>query len=280
MLGKPNSRLTDVCTAKGRMMVGMRKVVIAFLATMLFCFLLCGCNGPAGFQNVENIVSIDYSYNSYTSSNYYTFDLDRKVFCFSHSSTQENLLEYDLNQSEIEAIRNAFVPVEKWVSDYQYKSLGGSIKNDNWQYYDIVINYADGTSCVLKGTSSGEKMPKGFEELNSTLDGIVNSREYGSFTRDKTYSYDGKYYAVFNESFGSFEIDVYSSDGYVNAIMPQSYYDDFYEGDFWGVCWENDSYNLWIQTKDGGTMCFSKNGDEWTLNEDAVRPDYIICRSE
>ena len=46
----------------------MRKVAIVILATILFCFLLCGCNGPAGFQNVENIVSIDYSYNSYTNT--------------------------------------------------------------------------------------------------------------------------------------------------------------------------------------------------------------------
>lgn len=259
----------------------MRKVAIVILATMILLSLLCGCSGPAGFQDVENIVSIAYSYNSYTSSNYYTFDLNRKVFGFSHSSSQEDLEEYELEQTEIEAIRNAFVPVEKWVSDYQYKSLGGSIKNDNWKYYEIVINYADGTSCVLKGTSSGEKMPKGFEELNSTLDGIVHSREYGSFTRDKTCSYDGEYYVVvIDETHGPFEIDVYSSEGYINAIMPQNYCDDFYEGDFWGVCWENDSYNLWIQTKDGGTMCFSKNGDEWTLNEDAVRPDYIICKSE
>ena len=258
----------------------MRKVIIVILSVIISLSLLCGCYGSTGFQNVENIVSIDYSYNSCNNSNYYTFDLDRKVCSFSHSRSEDNLSEYELEQSEIEAIRNALVPAGKWNPDYQNNSGGGFPQNDSWQDYEIVINYADGRSCVLKGTSKGKKMPKGFDELNSTLDEMIHIREYGSFTCDKTYSYDGNYYAVFNESFGPFEIDVYSSDGYVNAIVPQSCFDDFNKGAFWGVCWENDSYNLWVQTKNGDTMCFSKIGDEWILNEDAVRPDYIICKSE
>lgn len=257
-------------------MLEMRKFIIVILSVIITFSLLCSCYVPADFQDVENIVSIEYSYNNSTSINYYTFDLDRKVFCFGHSSSEENLPEYKLEQSEIESIRSVFVPAGKWSPDYQNNSGGGFPYNDSWQNYEIVINYADGTSCVLKGTSSGEKMPKGFDEMRSTLDGIVRVREYGSFTCDKTYSFDGKYYVVINESYGPFEIDVYSNDGYVNAITSQW----FNKNAFWGVCWENDSYNLWVQTKTGDTMCFSKNGDEWILNEDAVRPDYIICKSK
>lgn len=41
----------------------------------------------------------------------------------------------------------------------------------------IIITYADGTECILKGTSAnGKKWPEGFNELKSTLDGIVQAR--------------------------------------------------------------------------------------------------------
>ena len=104
-----------------------------------------------------------------------------------------------------------------------------------------------------------------------SFDSIVALRKFGSFTRDKTYSYDGKYYvAKFDPSFH--EIDIYSSNGYVDAIILPN------PGDYYGVCWEKDSYNLWIQEENGDILCYNMADEKWFLNENAVKPDYIICR--
>ena len=43
-------------------------------------------------------------------------------------------------------------------------------------------------------------------------------------------------------------------------------------------CWENDSYNIWVQSGDLGVLCYRMSDEVWTLDYDAVRPDYIISR--
>lgn len=248
----------------------MRRI-IASISIMLVLTILCGCSGPAGFQDVQNIVSVDYQFEGYQSFNHYSFDLKRGVFSFTHDSAN-NSPEYKLEQSEIETIRNSIKPAGMWSANYNYQSLGSHLSNHgDWLSYNIVITYADGTSCELQGNSSGEKMPKGFDELRSAFDSIVALREFGSFTRDKTYSYDGKYYvAKFDPLFH--EIGIYSSNGHVDAIILPN------PGDYYGVCWEKDSYNLWIQNKSGDTLCYSMVDEKWSLNESAVKPEYIICR--
>ena len=249
----------------------MRKI-LASISIILVLTILCGCSGPAGFQDVQNIVSIDYQFEGYQTTNYYSFDLERGVFSYTNKSAN-NSPEYELEQSEVETIRNSIKLAGEWNVNYNYQSLGSHLSNHgDWLSYDIVITYADGTSCELKGNSSGEKMPKGFDELRSAFDGIVALREFGSFTRDETYSYDGKYYvAKFDPLFH--EIGIYSSNGYVDAIvLPNS-------GDYYGVCWENDSYNLWIQDKNGDTQCYSMVDEKWSINESAVKPDYIVGRN-
>ena len=84
--------------------------------------------------------------------------------------------------------------------------------------------------------------PEGFEELKSTLDEIVQARVYGSFTVDKTYSYDGAYYALITEEDKLIVITIYSSDeDEVYSFKPCG------KKGFWGICWDNDNYDLWIQ---------------------------------
>ena len=248
----------------------MRRIIVS-ISIILIITILCGCSGPAGFQDVQNIVSVDYQFEGYQSFNHYSFDLENGVFSFTHNSTGD-LPEYELEQSEIETIRNSIKPTGVWNANYNYQSPGSHLSNHGDRLsYDIVITYADGTSCELKGESSGEKMPKGFDELRSSFDSIVALREFGSFTRDKTYSYDGKYYvAKFDPSFH--EIDIYSSNGYVDAIILPN------PGDYYGVFWEKDSYNLWIQEENGDILCYNMADEKWSLNENAVKPDYIICR--
>ena len=48
--------------------------------------------------------------------------------------------------------------------------------------------------------------------------------------------------------------------------------------DFWGVCWESKSYNIWIQSGDVGILCYQFDDETWTLNENAERPADIISK--
>jgi len=99
-------------------------------------------------------------------------------------------------------------------------------------------------------------------------------REYGSFTIERTYSFDKKYYAECVINNASVRIDVFerATNRKIFDFTPCR------KSDFWGICWEYDNYNLWIQSSDIGTVCYSFNGEEWEKNNDAVRPGYIVTR--
>lgn len=97
--------------------------------------------------------------------------------------------------------------------------------------------------------------------------------QYGSFTVDKTSSYDGKYYALISEDEQMIVITLYSSDD--NEVFS---FEPCRKLDFWGICWENDSYNLWIQSGDIGIKCYGMADEVWSINDDAIRPDYIISK--
>ena len=102
-----------------------------------------------------------------------------------------------------------------------------------------------------------------------------HKEKYGSFTMFTTYSYDRKYYSEVIKSGDDYMLSIGTGDDYMpiyaTGAGPQS--------DFRGMCWENDNYNLWIQTVDG-VICYSMEDEVWTVNEDAVKPDYIIEKEE
>ena len=97
--------------------------------------------------------------------------------------------------------------------------------------------------------------------------------QYGSFTVDKSFSYDEKYYALISEDEQMIVITLYSSDD--NEVFS---FEPCRKLDFWGICWENDSYNLWIQSGDIGIKCYGMADEVWSINDDAIRPDYIISK--
>ena len=100
-------------------------------------------------------------------------------------------------------------------------------------------------------------------------------KEYGSFTIDRTYSHDKKYYAeCVTRSTGAVYIEVYES----ASKLRKSSFNACRSSDFWGICWEYDNYNLWIASADIGYICYSFNGEEWVRNNEAVKPGYIIGR--
>lgn len=98
---------------------------------------------------------------------------------------------------------------------------------------------------------------------------------YGSFTVEHTYSYDREYFAENRESGDDTVVTIidYADNIPVSVLSPCP------SSGFRGVCWANDSYDLWIQSTETGTVCYSMTPDGvWELNEDAVQPDYIINR--
>lgn len=100
----------------------------------------------------------------------------------------------------------------------------------------------------------------------------ASEQNYGSFSSGKTYSYDELYYATQSVSSDKkIVVSIYSSDDdeYIYSFTPARAWD------FWGICWENDSYNIWIQSADIGIYCYEFIDYTWLINEKLERPEYI-----
>lgn len=48
--------------------------------------------------------------------------------------------------------------------------------------------------------------------------------------------------------------------------------------DFWGICWETDTYNIWIQSGDIGVICYAYADGNWEVDPTAIRPDSIVSK--
>ena len=103
----------------------------------------------------------------------------------------------------------------------------------------------------------------------------ISTEDWGSFSPNKTHSYDNKYYAVQNieeiDDEKNIVVNIYATknDEFIFSFTPARALD------FWGICWENDTYNIWIQSADIGILCYKYNDNEWILDDEAIRPDYI-----
>ena len=97
---------------------------------------------------------------------------------------------------------------------------------------------------------------------------------WGSFSSERTESYDQKYYAEQKVVKGNVVVTVYNSetDSEVFSFTPAR------ASDFWGICWESNSYNIWIQSGDIGVLCYQYDQEIWTLNERAAKPDNIVSK--
>lgn len=123
-------------------------------------------------------------------------------------------------------------------------------------------------------------------ETENTVEGRTNEASetedalelWGSFTADKIYSYDEKYFAIQ-------EVEYINDVNYIKVCIYETETDElvsyFYSArsrDFWGICWENDSYNIWTQSGDIGTYCYKYEDMQWKRDESAQRPEYIISK--
>lgn len=106
------------------------------------------------------------------------------------------------------------------------------------------------------------------------------SESWGSFTSNLTYSYDEKYYAVqevdgtFEEGIRYIKVCIYETE--TDTLI--SYFYPARARDFWGICWENDTYNIWTQSADVGIYCYKYEDMQWERDESAIRPKYIISK--
>ncbi len=108
----------------------------------------------------------------------------------------------------------------------------------------------------------------------------TNEEQWGSFSPDITYSYDGTYYAQQKveevDGVSMIRVEIYRAedDVFCFAFNPAR------AGDFWGICWEKDSDSLWIQSGDIGVLCYRYEQGRWEVDEGAQKPDYIVTKYE
>ena len=97
----------------------------------------------------------------------------------------------------------------------------------------------------------------------------------GSYTSGKTFSFDRRYYAVPEADGQMIRVSVYlaSENVRVDEFRPAR------SMDFWGICWERDTYNIWTQSGDTGTRCYECRDGLWEEADPQRRPpSYIISR--
>ncbi len=106
----------------------------------------------------------------------------------------------------------------------------------------------------------------------------TQENQWGSFTAEKTYSFNEKFYAVQTvdkkDDVSYVVVDVYKTenDEKIYSFSPAR------ASDFWGICWEPETYNIWIQSADIGVLCYEYQDGRWSLNENAVRPKEVISK--
>ena len=96
--------------------------------------------------------------------------------------------------------------------------------------------------------------------------------EYGSFRTESISSFDDRFLLEINDETNMIILTVYNKKD--NTIMCS--FETVRKWDFWGICFEKDNYNIWIQSGDIGIICYMFDGEKWSLNSNAVRPAYII----
>lgn len=96
----------------------------------------------------------------------------------------------------------------------------------------------------------------------------------GSYTRDKTYSYDHVFYALQTNVDHMIQVSVYltETDEEVDCFSPAR------ASDFLEICWEKDSYHIWTQSADVENACFEYQNNHWVRSKESSPPDYIISK--
>jgi hypothetical protein len=218
----------------------------------------------------EEFIELFNLRESYT-ANRLRFHLDECSLKIVASEQPEELEKMQASEINFKVVYDGVDERKDNVSVYEYNSklyffvlcMGSRSKEDEIGYYymELPEDMQEYWLPIIEKVSKDDKENK--------------EKEYGSFTIDRTYSHDKKYYAeCVTRSTGAVYIEVYES----ASNLRISSFNACRSSDFWGICWEYDNYNLWIASADIGYICYSFNGEEWVRNKEAVKPDYIIGR--
>ena len=284
-----------------------RKITTIFVLTMLLLCLFAGCSSVSKvlstteykLDTIEGDIVCEFRIGKdaeFSEEKVFTdtvFDKDEFVRLFnrreSYTGThlQYNLdectlkinprdkpLELDkIDRSEINiSIQGENVDEKKnSVSVYEYESkmyffvlcMGSKSKDDQIGYYFMELP-----------EDMQEYWRPIFEKVRED-DKANKEKQLGSFTLERTYTHDNNYYADcrINDE-GAVIIDIYKR----YPRQPVSSFSPCGKEDFWGMSWEYDNYNIWIQCDDAGTVCYSCKDEKWELNSEAVKPGYLIER--
>ena len=102
----------------------------------------------------------------------------------------------------------------------------------------------------------------------------------GSFTTGDAISGDGTYLAVQRAvkldgyNVKMIRVDVYDAEtgNLANSFVPAR------AMDFLGICWEEGTHNIWIDSGDIGIYCYAELDGKWLRDAYAVRPDSIVSK--
>lgn len=100
---------------------------------------------------------------------------------------------------------------------------------------------------------------------------------WGSFTNGPVVSSDGLYRAEHaavkqdGSDVSVIQVKIYdnNTNKLVDSFIPARAWD------FWGICWEDGTHRIWIQSADIGIHCYDFQNDHWVLNKDIEQPKTI-----
>lgn len=278
----------------------MRKSFIT-AATLMMIFLMTGCFSlipieKESMESIEGDIECEFrvGYNAQfikeAAETDVTVDKDRFVELFNEKSQYNPVrLKYHLDEcdlkinaedqpEEFERIDSSEINIKviydgtsRNVSLFEYNSklyffvlcMGGASKPDEEGYYYMELS---------------DKMSSYWSPLLTQVREDAEAdhlKKYGSFTVNTAYSHDRRYYTVINDTGSDILIKIMNTKGDKKVAATFS---PCRKSDFQGICWEKDTYNLWVQSADIGTVCYSFRDGEWVEDPGAVRPEYIVSK--
>ena len=276
----------------------MKSKLLGFISVLLILCLMTGCVIKPRNRNAMDRIKGDIECEFRVGKDAKTqtkaidtdivFDKDKFVDLFNEeSSYKASSLKYNPDKCDLRI--NSQEQPDEWAEIfnseinikvlYDRQSRNVSVYEYNSKLYFYVLGMGGNS----KPEEQGSYFMKLSKEMTEYWKPILKDvredadeyrrKEYGSFTAERAYSYDRAYFTVVDDTRDNVMIMIEDKDHY-----PVCSFTPCRSSDFWGVCWEKDNYNLWIQSGDIGVVCYSKNGDKWELNPDAVRPDYIVSK--
>ncbi len=112
--------------------------------------------------------------------------------------------------------------------------------------------------------------PDAYEGYMLYKDGELDSGYYVLPKLGGSDSYDGRYTAVVSSEDKKVMITVMSGSDEIAVFSPGD------ESEWRGVCWDKNSYDLWMQYQGGVLVCYSMTDNGWEEDPGAEKPDYIV----